>query len=87
MDNVPTSTGEIIVFTNLSEEAEYSGSTACTESTLADLSWTWGAPVCQITDFTVAYDTGLGANVVTVTGTGFTISDLNSITLFVDGIE
>ena len=36
-----TSTGQIIVFGTLSEELETTGSTACTESPLVDLTWTW----------------------------------------------
>ena len=84
----PTETGQVIVFLATSEEApSFSLGPICDLTPFVDLTWTWLTPQCSVTDIQTAYDANLEAYVVTVTGSGWTAGDLDSVSLFIDGEE
>ena len=59
----------------------------CGSSAFVDLNWIWTAPTCSVPEINTVYDASLEAYVVTIIGSGFTVGDLTSIKLFIDGVE
>lgn len=73
----PAPTGLVIVFLSTSEEAQ----------SAIDNAWTWATPSGTVTGMSSAFDASLNKEVVTVTGSGFTVDDLTSVSLYIDDVE
>ena len=49
--------------------------------------WTWSPAAATVTGMTSAYDSTYDAEVVTVTGSGFTAGDLEGTELFINDVK